>query len=111
MWLHKILQTETLSRHTRALLIKAGKAISKGNAREAKLTVELPRVKHQLDMVKCTRARKWIQLNPNDHFSDIEVIRAIVDQADQESSNLGEESLQRASEGVAAQIFESMCNV
>lgn len=54
-------------------------AVANNNAREAKLTVKLRSVMHQLNMVRCKRATKWFQKNPNDRFSEIEAIKIVVD--------------------------------
>lgn len=58
-----------------------------------------------------TQTRKQVQINPNDQFSDIKVIRATTDKAAQGSHDLGGEYAKKVSEEVAAQTMESMRNV
>jgi hypothetical protein len=55
-----LLLSETLSRSTRIVLGKAGKAIAAVNTRAAQLEAENQRLKYQLDHHKITRTRKRV---------------------------------------------------
>ena len=76
-----MLSSETLSRSTRLVLGKAGKAIAAANTRAAELQAENQRLKYQLDSTKVTRVRKRVQIDPNKRFSKVEAIKAAIEQA------------------------------
>ena len=63
-----LLQSGFLSRSTRVVLGKAGKAIAEANTRAAQLEAENHRLKYQSNRFKITRTRKRIQINPNERF-------------------------------------------
>ena len=73
-----MLLSETLSRSTRLVLGKAGKAIAAANTRAAELQAENQRLKYQLDSTRVTRSRKRVQVNPNERFSNVESIKAAI---------------------------------
>ena len=76
-----LLLSETLSRSTRLVLGKAGKAIAAANTRAAELQAENQRLKYQLDSTRVTRSRKRVQVDPNERFSNVESIKAAIDRA------------------------------
>lgn len=108
------LQSESLSRSTRAVLGKAGKAIGKANTRAAELQAENQQLKYQLQSSNTTRKRKRVQPNLNERFSNIEAIKAALEraaalQAEQASRSVEEEAKKAAAEA-AALTLQSMCN-
>ncbi|KAF1932963.1 DDE-domain-containing protein [Didymella exigua CBS 183.55] len=56
----QLLLSESLSRSTRLMLGKAGKAIARANTRAARLESENQRLKYQLDSTRVTRSRKRV---------------------------------------------------
>jgi hypothetical protein len=109
-----LLQSETLSRSTRLVLSKAGKAIAVANTRAASLQAENQRLKYQLDNSRNTASRKRVQVNPNERFSNVETIKAALDRAAatkaQQDANAVEKAAQKASAEAAAATLQSMCN-
>ena len=105
--------SESLSRSTRLVLGKAGKAIAEANTRAAQLKAENQRLKYQLDSTTVTRVRKRVQVNPNKRFSNVESIKAAIDRAAaqqaQQASTLLENEAQKAAEAAAARTLNSMC--
>ena len=77
----QLLLSESLSRSTRIVLSKAGKAIAEANTRAAQLKAENQRLKYQLHTHKNTHTRKRVQVNLNERFSNVEIIKAAIDQA------------------------------
>ena len=108
-----LLLSETLSRSTRLVLGKAGKAIAAANTRAAELQAENQRLKYQLDSTRVTRSRKRVQVNPNERFSNVESIKAALDRAAalkaQQDSTTPEKEAQKAAAEVAARTLDSMC--
>jgi hypothetical protein len=108
-----LLLSETLSRSTRLVLSKAGKAIAAANTRAAELQAENQRLKYQLDSTRVTRSRKRVQVNPNERFSNVESIKAALDRAAalkaQQDSTTPEKEAQKAAAEVAARTLDSMC--
>ena len=108
-----LLLSETLSRSTRLVLGKAGKAIAAANTRAAELQAENQRLKYQLDSTRVTRPRKRVQVNPNERFSNVESIKAALDRAAalkaQQDSTTPEKEAQKAAAEVAARTLDSMC--
>jgi hypothetical protein len=74
-------QSEVLSRRTRAVLGKAGKAILQANARAAQLETDNRRLQHPLSQVKNIQSRKRAGINQNERFVQAEAIQAAIDQA------------------------------
>jgi hypothetical protein len=109
----QLLLSESLSRSTRVVLGKAGKAIAEANTRAAQLEAENQRLKYQLDSAKITRVRKRVQVNPNERFSNVEVIKAAIDRAAalqaQQASTSPEKEAQKAAAAAAALELSSMC--
>jgi hypothetical protein len=95
------------------VLGKAGKAIARANTRAAELQAQNERLKYQLDMCKITRTRKRVQVNPNERFSNIENIKAAIDQAAaleaEQASKSPEKEAQRAAAAAATCSLKSMC--
>jgi hypothetical protein len=108
-----LLLSETLSRSTRLVLSKAGKAIAAANTRAARLQAENQRLKYQLDSTRVTRLRKRVQVDPNERFSNVESIKAAIDRAAaleaQQNSTSPEKEAQKAAVEVAARTLDSMC--
>jgi hypothetical protein len=109
----QLLSSEFLSRSTRLVLSKAGKAIAEANTRAALLTAENQRFKYQLDRCQTTRVRKRVQINPNERFSNVESIKAAVDRAAalqaQRTSISAEKEAEKAAIAAAALTLSSMC--
>jgi hypothetical protein len=108
-----LLLSETLSRSTRLVLGKAGKAIAAANTRAAELQAENQRLKYQLDSTRVTQSRKRVHINPNERFSNVESIKAALDRAAalkaQQDSTTPEKEAQKAAAEVAARTLNSMC--
>jgi len=107
-------RSENLSRTTRLILQKAGKAISTANTRAARLEADNRRLKYQLDCINSTRPRKRIQLDPNQKFADIENIMSAInqsaaEQAQKSSYATGEGAAAAAAAVAAAATLQSMC--
>ena len=109
----QLLLSESLSRSTRLVLSKAGKAIAEANTRAAQLEAENQRLKYQLDTTRNTRVRKRVQVNPNERFSNIESIKAAIDRAAalqaEQASTSPEKEAQKAAAAAAALTLSSMC--
>ena len=109
----QLLLSESLSRSTRVVLGKAGKAIAEANTRAAQLQAENQRLKYQLDSARITRSRKRVQVNPNERFSNIETIKAAIDRAAalqaQQASTAPDKEAQKAAAAAAALTISSMC--
>lgn len=109
----QLLQSESLSRSTRTLLGKAGKAIARANTRSAQLEAENQRLKYQLDAIQSTRVRKRVQVNPNERFSNVESIKAALERATaihaEQAAKAPEKEAQKAAAATAALSLESMC--
>ncbi|USP74411.1 hypothetical protein yc1106_01685 [Curvularia clavata] len=116
--LHKtqqqLLLSESLSRSTRLVLSKAGKAIAEANTRAAQLEAQNQQLRYQLDSYKITRVRKRVQVNPNERFSNVESIKAAIDQAAalqaQRATVSAEKEAEKAAAEAAALTLSSMCN-
>jgi hypothetical protein len=108
-----LLESENLSRSTRLVLTKAAKAIATTNARAAGLEAENQRLKYQLHTTKVTRVRKRVQIDPNQRFSNVEVIKAAVKQATAQQAEKDtltlEKEAQKAAAEAAARSLDSMC--
>jgi hypothetical protein len=77
----QLLLLESLSRSTRLVLGKAGKANAEANTRAAQLEADNQRLRYQLDTHQITRVRKRVQVNPKERFSNVDSIKAAVDRA------------------------------
>jgi hypothetical protein len=106
-------QSEQLSRSTRALLGKAGKAISAANYRAAELQAGNTRLQLQLDQLKIKLPRKRVKPRPNEDFADVEVIKAAMDQAAAKAAKKAAKTRTIAATRVATQSayasLDSMC--
>jgi hypothetical protein len=95
------------------VLGKAGKAIAEANTRAAQLEAENQRLKYQLDSTRDTCGRKRVQVNPNERFSNIQSIKAAIDQAAaleaQQASRSPEKEAQKAAAAASALALDSMC--
>ncbi|KAF1928479.1 DDE-domain-containing protein [Didymella exigua CBS 183.55] len=109
----QLLLSESLSRSTRLMLGKAGKAIARANTRAARLESENQRLKYQLDSTRVTRSRKRVQVNPNERYSNVEAIKAAIDRAAalqaEQVSRSTEQEAQKAAAAAAALTLQSMC--
>jgi hypothetical protein len=106
-------QSEKLTRSTRLLLSKAGKAISIANLRAAELQASNERLQFQLNQVKITKTRKRVLPDPNGRFNDMETIIKAVDEAAAEAakkaSKTSEKKAIQAVTQSANSSFDSMC--
>ena len=95
------------------MLSKAGKAIAEANTRAAQLEAENQRLKYQLHTHKNTHTRKRVQVNPNERFSNVKIIKAAIDWAAaleaQQATTLREKEAQKAAAEAAAHTLNSMC--
>jgi hypothetical protein len=109
----QLLLSESLSRSTRLVLSKAGKAIAEANTRAAQLEADNQRLKYQLDSTRNTRVRKRVQVNPNERFSNVESIKAAIDRAAalqaQQASTSPEKEAKKTAAAAAALTLSSMC--
>ncbi|KAI1004017.1 hypothetical protein K3495_g4193 [Podosphaera aphanis] len=111
----KLLERDVnLGRSTRYLLVKAGKAISRGNTEIAQLRASNARLQAPLDQHRINKPKKRIQINPNERFKDIEAIKLAMDQTEGNSaetvSNRRATTSVRIETDEAASNFSSMCN-
>ncbi|KAF1922862.1 uncharacterized protein M421DRAFT_426482 [Didymella exigua CBS 183.55] len=109
----QLLLSGSLSRSTRIVLGKAGKAIAEANTRAAQLKAENQQLKYQLNHFKITRTRKRVQLDPNERFSNVESTQAAIDraaalQAQQASTSAGKEA-EKAAAAAVARTLNSRC--
>jgi hypothetical protein len=109
----QLLLSETLSRSTRSVLGKAGKAIAAANTRATQLEAENQRLLHQLDHHKVTRTRKRVQVNPDERFSNVEAIQAAINRAAALQARQAASSAERAAQTITIATttltFDSMC--
>jgi hypothetical protein len=77
----QLARVEKLSRSTRALIAKAGKALSRANTRAAELQASNIRLQAQLNLLKINVPKKQVRPCPNKRFADIEAIKRAVDKA------------------------------
>jgi hypothetical protein len=95
------------------VLGKAGKAIARANSRAAQLESANQRLQYQLDRIKDKRVRKRVQIDPNERFANVEVIKAAIDQAAvieaQNSIRDHEQGARAAAAAAAALTLSSMC--
>ena len=92
------------------MLGKAGKALAKANTRAAQLEAENQRLKYRIDSNKITRSRKRVQVNPNERFSNVEAIKAAIDQAAAlQAQRSDEQEAEKAAKEAAALTLQSMC--
>ncbi|KAJ8111260.1 hypothetical protein OPT61_g6103 [Boeremia exigua] len=107
-------RSENLSRSTQLVLRKAGKSIAMKNTQAAKLQAENQSLRHQLQSSKNTYLKKRVQVNPNERFSNVEVIKAAIDRAAalqaQEATLTPEKQAQKAAAAAAAASLDSMCS-
>jgi hypothetical protein len=106
-------KSEIVTRRTRIVLHKAGKALSFANTRAAALQAENLRLKHQLSTTQSTKPRKRVYVDPNQRFADIEnIMTAINESAAEEarrSKTSAEDAAKIAAAAAAAATLESMC--
>jgi hypothetical protein len=110
----QILQrSESLSRSTRLVLGKAGKAIARANTRAAQLEAENKRLQYQLTQVKSTQSRKRVRIDQNERFSNVEAIKAAIEQATAKAAeNASKSPTKEAAVAVTvatATALQSMC--
>ena len=105
----QLLQSEPLSRSTRLVLGKVGKAISLSSAYSAQLEAKVQCLKHQLDQLQGTETRKRIRVNPNERFSNAESIKAAIDKAAAQAEQASTKKTEKAAKAAAAHTLASMC--
>jgi hypothetical protein len=110
----RLQRSENLTRTTRIVLQKAGKALSAANTRAAGLEEKNRRLEHQLEAISPTRPRKRIRIDPNEQFANIGDIMSAINQSAaeqaQRSRTTAAEAAERAAIAAAAATLESMCN-
>ncbi|KAI0997084.1 hypothetical protein K3495_g11101 [Podosphaera aphanis] len=89
-------KSENLSRSTRLVLQKAGKAISTANARAARQEEELFQLRHQLQTTTSTRKRKRIQVDLNERFANIDSIKSAIDETTAVEARRSSSTIERA---------------
>ena len=89
-------KSENLSRSTRLVLQKAGKAISTANARAARQEEELFQLRHQLQTTTSTRKRKRIQVDLNERFANIDSIKSAIDETAAVEARRSSSTIERA---------------
>jgi hypothetical protein len=106
-------RSETLSRSTRFLLGKAGKAISVLNTRAAELQASNQRLQYLLSQSQIKLPRKRVVPNLNERFSDQAAIMVAVDQAAARVARTTKKRYSRVARKAANQsvatTFEAMC--
>lgn len=110
----QLLQLEALSRSTRSLFSKAGKAIGAANNQVARLQAANQCLQYQLDQVKGRQIRKRVQVDPNERFSNVEAIKAAVDRAAAQQAAAATMDTEKAAAAAAAAeaaalTLQSMC--
>ena len=79
-------QSESLSRSTRMLFAKAGKAIAIANTRAAGLQLLNTQLQHQVNKAAITKPRKRITIDQNERFKNVEAIKLAVEAAAAETA-------------------------
>ncbi len=109
----RLFLSDTLSRSTRLVLGKAGKAISRSNTRAAKLETENKRLKYQLSQLQTIQSRKRVRIDQNERFSNVEAIQAAINQAAAQAainaSKTYTKEAARTAAAVADTTLQSMC--
>ncbi|KAF2687501.1 DDE-domain-containing protein [Lentithecium fluviatile CBS 122367] len=108
-----IQKLEGLSRRTRTVLQKAGKAIGNANSRIAVQQEQISRLEYQVQSTGSQRKRKRITIDQNQRFADVERIKAMIDQAAAETAKKATPRALMAPETVyispTTTTFESLC--
>jgi hypothetical protein len=106
-------RSESVSRSTRLILHKAGKAISIANTRSATLEADNKRLQYQLDQLGSQRKRKRIYIDPYIRFANIEKIRSTIHESAIEAADSSAKSTEKAAEAAAAaavaSTLQNMC--
>jgi hypothetical protein len=106
-------QSESLSRTTRLLFQKAGKALAIANSQAAKQEAEIARLQHQLEASAPQKKRKRITIDQNQRFADVESIKRAIDSAAAEEAQISTPVVQKAVAAVrriaTTATIESMC--
>ena len=109
----QLLQSESLSRSTRQVLGKAGKAISQSTTLTAQLQAENQHLKYQLEQLQSRQTRKRVKVNQNERFSNAESIKAAIDRAAAQVTQSSTKETEKAAKAAAAQAealtLASMC--
>ena len=108
-------RSESLSRSTRILIAKAGKAIAIANTRAAKLQLLNTQLQHQVNTTKVTtRPRKRIPINQNERFKNVKAIKLAVEAAAIQTAKTvrGLHTTSATTTEIASpnSVFTSMCN-
>jgi hypothetical protein len=95
------------------VLGKAGKAIARANTWAAQLEAENKRLQYQLTQVKSTQSRKRVRIDQNERFSNVEAIKAAIEQATAKAAeNASKSPTKEAAVAVTAATataLQSMC--
>ena len=107
-------QSEILSRSTRVVLSKAGKAITRANTKAAQLEQDNKRLQYQLNRATNTRSKKRVKINQNERFTNAEAIKAAIDlaaaSAARNASNSHTKEAAARAAAAAATSLQSMCS-
>jgi hypothetical protein len=107
-------RSESLSRSTRMLIAKAGKAIAMANTRAAKLQLLNTQLQYQVNTTAVTKPRKRIPINQNERFKNIKAIKLAVEAAAIQTAKTvrGLHTTSAATTEIASpnSVFTSMCN-
>ena len=109
----QLLQSESLSRSTRQVLSKAGKAISLSTTLTAQLQAENQHLKYQLEQLQSRQTRKRARVDQNERFSNAESIKAAIDRAAAQVAQSSTTETEKIAKAAAAQAealtLASMC--
>lgn len=107
-----LLQSEILSRDTRIILSKAGKAIGILNSKAALLESTNAKLSYLLDELKSKKKKKRITVDLNERFANIDKIHAAVEAAKAEAARIATKDYalqaQRTATAVANSTIEDM---
>ena len=78
------------------MLSKLGKALSVATTRAALLQTENERLLHQLQHARDKAKKKRVRVNPNERFSEVEAIKAAIDQAEAEAAQTTTKPVKKA---------------
>ncbi|RYN21200.1 hypothetical protein AA0115_g9842 [Alternaria tenuissima] len=107
-------QSEQLSRATRVLLSKAGKALAAANTLNAALYTDNLKLQHQANQLKIKKPKKRVHLEPNKRFVNVEAIKAAMDAAAASAAQKTRKQTREAAQKAPTQSYDipysSMCN-
>jgi NADPH-dependent glutamate synthase beta subunit-like oxidoreductase len=107
-------QSEQLSRATRLLLAKAGKALAAANTLNAALYSDNLKLQHQANQSKIKKPKKRVHPEPNKRFVNVEAVKAAMDAAAAQATQNTKKTTRKAAQKAPTQSydtsFSSMCN-